>query len=194
MLRSLSALVSCAVITLSSIILSACSSDSSPSKTLDPSTITFNEISASGDEWLELYNSGTSEIDLSGYGITDTDKVTGEPRVTKAMRFPNGTKLPKGGFVLVLLDKSNSTPGPYSADACLPGVAKGCFYALFSVSEARGEAVHLLAADNSEVSSIIYPANLSFEAGAGLTACRMPDGSGELTTCTATPAAANASP
>ncbi|HYQ29303.1 MAG TPA: lamin tail domain-containing protein [Polyangiaceae bacterium] len=192
--RSLSALVSCVVVALSSIVLSACSSDASPSKAVDASTIAFNEISAAGDEWLELYNTGTSELDLSGYGITDTDKVTGEPRVTKAMRFPNGTKLPKGGFALVLLDKSNSTPGPYSADACLPGVAKGCFYALFSVSEARGEAVHLLAADNSEVSSIIYPADLSFEAGTGLTACRIPDGSGALTTCTATPGTVNASP
>jgi hypothetical protein len=110
------------------------------------------------------------------------------------MRFPNGTKLPAGGYVLVLLGKSNSTPGPYSADACLPGVAVGCFYALFSVSEARGEAVHLLAPDNSEVSSIIYPADLAFEAGAGLTACRLPDGTGGLTTCSATPGAANAAP
>ncbi|HEX3854739.1 MAG TPA: lamin tail domain-containing protein, partial [Polyangiaceae bacterium] len=61
-----------------------------------------------------------------------------------------------------------------------------------SVSESRGEAVHLLAPDNSEVSSTIYPADLAFEAGAGLTACRIPDGTGDLTTCSATPGAANA--
>src|SRR6478609_11902164 len=192
--RSLSALVSCVVVALSSIVLSACSSDASPSKAVDASTIAFNEISAAGDEWLELYNTGTSELDLSGYGITDTDKVTGEPRVTKAMRFPNGTKLPKGGFALVLLDKSNSTPGPYSADSCLPGVAKGCFYALFSVSQSRGEAVHLLAPDNTSVANVIYPANLEFEAGAELSACRIPDGTGDFTTCTQTPAAANIEP
>ena len=175
--------------------LPACSSDASPSKSnTNPNTVAFNEISAAGDEWLELYNTGKSDFDLSGYGITDTDKSTGAARVTKAMRFPNGTKLPAGGFLLVLLGKSNSTPGPYSADACLPGVAVGCFYALFSVSEARGEAVHLLAADNSEVSSIIYPADLAFEAGAGLSACRLPDGTGDLTTCARTPGSANAAP
>ncbi|MES1175150.1 MAG: lamin tail domain-containing protein [Myxococcales bacterium] len=193
MARSLSALVLSTVVAV--VALPACSSDSPASKAnANPNAVAFNEISAAGDEWLELYNTGTSDFDLSGYGITDTDKATGEARVTKAMRFPNGTKLPAGGYVLVLLGKSNSTPGPYSADACLPGVAVGCFYALFSVSEARGEAVHLLAPDNSEVSSIIYPADLAFEAGAGLTACRLPDGTGGLTTCSATPGAANAAP
>jgi len=110
------------------------------------------------------------------------------------MRFPNGTKLAPSGFLLVLLDKKNSTPGPYSADACLPGVSFGCFYALFSISESRGEAVHLLAADDREVSSVIYPADLAFEGGSGFTACRVPDGTGDLTTCTATPGAANAAP
>ena len=73
-------------------------------------------------------------------------------------------------------------------------MALGCFYALFSISETRGEAVHLLGPDNSKVSNVIYPANLAFEAGAGLTACRVPDGSGDFTTCTATPGAANATP
>lgn len=175
--------------------LPACSSDPAPSNSnSNPNAIVFNEISAAGDEWLELYNTGQSAFDLGGYGITDTDKATGEARVNKAMRFPNGTRLPAGGFLLVLLGKSNSTPGPYSADGCLPGVAVGCFYALFSVSEARGEAVHLLDPNNAELSSIIYPADLVFEAGAGLTACRIPDGTGGLTTCTATPGAANSTP
>jgi hypothetical protein len=192
--RSLSALTLIALSALCCAALPACSSDSSNDKSTNPSTVAFNEISAAGDEWLELYNTGSTEVDLSGYGVTDTDKSTGQARVTKAMRFPNGSKLPKGAFVLVLLGKSNSTPGPYSADACLPGVAAGCYYALFSVSEARGEAVHLIGPDNAEISSLTYPADLAFEAGAGLTACRIPDGTGDLTTCTATPAAANAIP
>jgi hypothetical protein len=173
--------------------LTACSSDEAPPvATSNPSTVAFNEISAAGDEWLELYNTGASDFDLSNYAIADTDQTTGEPRVSKAMRFPAGTKLPKAGFVLVLLGKSNSTPGPYSADACLPGVAVGCFYALFSVSQTRGEALHLLAPDNTSVSSVIYPANLDFEAGASLSACRSPDGTGQFTTCVQTPGAGNA--
>jgi len=182
--------------TLALAAMTACSSDVTPTPTTgNPSmTVAFNEVSAAGDEWLELYNTGSSDFDLGNYAIADTDKTTGEPRTTKAMRFPVGTKLPKGGFVLVLLGKSNSTPGPYSADACLPGVPVGCFYALFSVSQTRGEAVHLLAPDNSSVLNVIYPADLDFEAGADLSACRVPDGTGEFATCTQTPGARNIAP
>jgi len=174
----------------------ACSSDgtATPAPSNPSASVAFNEISAAGDEWLELYNTGSSDFDLGNYAIADTDKTTGEPRTTKAMRFPAGTKLPKGGFVLVLLGKSNSTPGPYSADACLPGVAVGCFYALFSVSQTRGEALHLLAPDNTSVANVIYPANLDFEAGTDLSACRVPDGTGEFTTCAQSPGAANHAP
>ncbi len=178
----------------SALASAGCSSSSSGGGAAKPTSVTFNEISAAGDEWLELYNAGAGEVDISSYAIADTDKTTGMARTDKAMRFPAGTKLPKGGFVLVLLNKKNSTPGPYSADACLSGVSVGCFYALFSISEARGEAVHLLAPDNSEVSSVIYPVDLAFEGGTGMTACRIPDGTGDLTTCNATPGAANATP
>jgi hypothetical protein len=188
-MRSLFALV--ALTTLSSIACSSSSTSATPGK---PGAVVFNEINAVGDEWLELYNGGDAEADLSSYAVADTDKTTGAARLSKAMRFPAGTKIAKGGFELVLLNKSNSTPGPYAADACLPGVSQGCFYALFSLSESRGEAVHLLASDDSEVSSSIYPVDLAFEAGAGLTACRVPDGTGGLTTCAATPGASNATP
>ncbi|HKO51814.1 MAG TPA: lamin tail domain-containing protein [Polyangiaceae bacterium] len=178
------------------VALSGCSSDEAPAAAVgNPSmTVAFNEISAAGDEWLELYNTGSSEFDLSNYAIADSDETTGEPRIDKAMRFPAGTKLPKGGFVLVLLGKTNSTPGPYAAGACLPGVAVGCFYALFSVSQARGESVHLLAPDNTSVVSMIYPADLAFEAGVQLSACRLPDGTGGFATCAQTPGAANIAP
>jgi len=183
-----------AAITLTALTSTACSNSSSSASSGKPTSIVINEMSAAGVEWLELYNTGSDELDLGSYAVADTDKTTGAARVSKAMRFPVGTKLAKGGFLLVLLNKSNSTPGPYAADACLPGVAAGCFYALFSISESRGEAVHLLDPDNSEVSSTVYPADLAFEAGTGLTACRIPDGTGDLATCTATPGAANATP
>jgi hypothetical protein len=156
--------------------------------------VAFNEVSAAGNEWLELYNTGSGEFDLSNYAIADSDETTGEARTGKAMRFPAGTKLPRAGFVLVLLGKDNTTPGPYTADACLPGVAASCFYAKFSISQARGEAVHLLAPDDTSVLKVIYPADLDFEAGAELSACRIPDGTGEFTTCAQTPGADNVTP
>jgi hypothetical protein len=174
-------------------LLCACSSSSDKGEG-DASAVSFNELNAAGDEWIELYNGGKKSVDLSSYSLADTDKATGKPRTDKAMRFPPGTTLDAGGFQLVLLGKKNSTPGPYAAEACLPGVAAGCFYALFSVSQSRGEALHLLDPKNDEVSSVIYPADLMFTADSGNTACRLPDGSGDLTTCAATPGAPNAAP
>ena len=172
--------------------LPACTGSSdTPAPVSDPGDVAFNEMKASGDEWLELYNAGDHDVDLSGYGVTDTDKTTGAPRTAKAMRFPSGTVLKKSGFILVLLGKKNSTPGPYSSDACLPDVSAGCFYATFSISETRGEAIHLLAPDDKTVSSVIYPADLNFDAGSNLSACRIPDGEGVLTNCRATPGAKN---
>lgn len=171
--------------------LPACTGSSgAPPPSSDVGDVTFNEMRAAGDEWLELYNGGKDDVDLGGYGVTDTDKTTGAPRTTKAMRFPAGTVLKKDGFLLVLLGKKNSTPGPYAADACLPDVSAGCFYAIFSISETRGEAIHLLSPDNKALSSVIYPADLVFDAG-NLTACRIPDGKGDLTACRGTPAAPN---
>jgi len=175
-------------------LMSACSSSDDEKSKGDASSITFNELNPVGDEWLELYNDGKASVDLSSYSIADTDKATGTPRVDKAMRFPPGTALEPSEFLLVLLGKKNSTPGPYAADACLPGVSVGCFYSLFSVSESRGEALHLLDAKGAEVSSVIYPADLMLAADSGKTACRLPDGSGDLTTCAATPGAPNEAP
>lgn len=171
--------------------LGGCSNSDPAATSSHGSQIEFNEINAAGDDWIELYNSGPSEFDLSGYAIADTDQNTSLPRANKAMRFPAGSKLPAAGFALVLLSKDNSTPGPYAAGACLPGVAVGCYYALFSVSQTRGEAIHFLSPSNASLSTVVYPVNLEFEAGAVLTACRIPDGSGALTACSATPGAAN---
>src|SRR6478752_6163004 len=71
-------------------VSSACSSDETKTASAaDPSTsVAFNELSAAGDEYLELYNTGSTDFDLGNYAIADTDKTTGEPRTTKAMRFP----------------------------------------------------------------------------------------------------------
>jgi hypothetical protein len=176
------------------IVLPACSTSASPPPAPAPNNVVINELYAVGDEWIELYNKGDRDFDLGSYALADTDKDTGQARTTQAMRFPSGTLLPKGGFLLVLAGKKNSTPGPYSPEACLKGVSVGCFYALFSMSEARGEAVHLLAPDNTTLSSTNYPANLEYEAGTTESACRLPDGTGDLTECTATPGAPNAAP
>jgi hypothetical protein len=180
---------------LASLTSLACSDAASSSETEEDSAdIAVNELSASGTEWLELYNAGTRGVDLGLYAVADSDEDTGLPRVDDAMRFPENTRLAAGAFLLVLLGKEDSVPGPYSPEACLPGVADDCFYADFSISQARGEAVHLLTPDGDSMLDVRYPADLAFAADSELTACRLPDGSGELTTCSATPGEPNAAP
>ncbi|HEX3852387.1 MAG TPA: hypothetical protein VHW01_15565, partial [Polyangiaceae bacterium] len=77
-----------AVMALTVLTTTACSSSSSSAGSGKATSITFNEINAAGDEWLELYNSGSSDFDIGSYAVADTDKDTGAARVTKAMRFP----------------------------------------------------------------------------------------------------------
>ena len=168
----------------------ACSSDDE-SATPSPDNLAVNEISAAGSEWLELYHWGGGELDLARYGLTDSDEDTGLPRTDKALRFPAGTILASGGFLLVLMGKKDATPGPYTKDACLPGVDSGCLYATFSISEARGEAVHLIAPGNEALLDVNFPANLAAPAESNSTVCRLPDGTGELATCVPSPAASN---
>jgi len=186
----------CCVLATAALACLACSDEGDSSDTVgDISTVTVNELSGSGSsEWLELYNDGDRGVDLGLYGVTDTDEDTGLPRVDQAMRFPEDTRLVAGSFLLVLLGKDNSVPGPYTQEACLPGVSADCFYADFSISEARGEAVHLLTPEGDSVLDVRYPADLAFPADSELTACRLPDGTGELTTCSATPDEPNAPP
>ena len=168
--------------------------DSAPSEP-SPGDIVFNELNATGTaEWLELYDAGDHDLDLAGYGVADSDKNTGLARTTKAMHFPPGTVLRKHGFALVLLGKNDAAPGPYPAAACLPEVDSACFYAAFSISAARGETVHVLAPDDTTLVSVTYPADLIFDPSSGSSACRIPDGAGALTTCSATPSATNAAP
>jgi hypothetical protein len=174
--------------------LLACADGADAGAGLDPDELVFNELNGAGTEWLELYNAGNA-VDLSGYAIADTDPDTGLARPSAAMRFPPGTSLASAGFLLVLLGKEEGVAaGPYPAAACLAQVTSGCFYATFAISVARGEEVHLLSPDDMVLSSVRYPADLAFEPESGLSACRLPDGTGELGTCLATPGAPNVAP
>jgi hypothetical protein len=153
--------------------------------------IAVNELQGAGTEWLELYHWGGGELALDQYGLADTDEDTGLPRIDNALRFPADTQLASGGFLLVLLGKDDAAPGPYTRDACLPDVDSGCLYATFSISEARGEAVHLITPDDEALLNVNFPANLAAPDESNSTVCRLPDGTGELTSCVPTPAAVN---
>ncbi len=82
-----------------------------------PTTLFINELMAANDttladpqgdydDWIELYNSGSEAIDMSGMYLSDD---ADEP--TK-WRFPAGTTITAGGFLLVWADgDTGDTPG-----------------------------------------------------------------------------------
>jgi hypothetical protein len=157
--------------------------------------VVVNELSAVGSsEWVEIGNKGAAPFDLGGYALADSDKSTGAPKTGDMMTFPIGTVIPASGRLLVLTSKKDAPVGPHAKAECLANGPDTCLYASWGISASNGEAVHLLAKDGTVVTSTAYPRNLGIDADAGQTACRLPDLTGELTTCTGTPGAVNAAP
>ena len=85
------------------------------------------------DDWFELYNAGTNEVDLSGYYLTDDLE-----NPTK-YRIPAGTRIPPGGFLLVWADEETHQTQP-----------GGPLHVNFKLSKA-GEALGLFAPDGTLV-------------------------------------------
>ena len=142
------------------------------------SSVTINEVcpknttkpASDGNfyDWVELYNSSSAPVDISGYGLTDKE--------TKPFRFtfPSGTVIPaKGSFVLYC-----------DSDAALNNSA----IAPFGMS-ASGETLTLSDASGNVVDTITFGA-LASDTSYG----RYPDGADDFYTLSCTPGAANTAP
>lgn len=95
---------------------------------------------ADGDfeDWIELYNAGTTAADLSGYTLTDT-----LTNITKYV-IPNGKVIPAGGYLLIWADEETGQ------NALGPNVHAG-----FKLS-GSGEQIGLFAPDGSAVDSLTF--------------------------------------
>lgn len=60
----------------------------------------INEISASGDDWVELYNSTENTKDISGYTIQDDGEVS--------YTLPEGTLVAANGYLVIFCDDENT--------------------------------------------------------------------------------------
>jgi Lamin Tail Domain len=175
-------------------------SGSEPKSGIDTSAargIVFNEVAAVGaSEWIELANKGNVAVDLGNYFVADSDKTTREPKKGDAMKFPEGTRMDPGARIVILASKKNGTVGPHPKADCLPDGPDSCFYAAFGVSATTGEPLHLLAPDGSVITSTAMPKTLSADAGGSTTQtqCRLPDLTGDFTTCAPTPGQPNKAP
>lgn len=214
-LRLRFALVACVALASAALATAACSSkDESTTTTADGGAtsssgssgatgnvpagaleIVINEMAAVGSsEWIEIANKGSAAFDLTGFQLADSDKTTGEPKTADAMKFPAGASIAAGGKVLVLTGKKDQPVGPHPKAECLANGPDTCFYAGWGVSSANGEQVHLLGKDGAVIASTAYPRNVGIDVDAGQTACRLPDMTGEFSTCKGTPGSANAGP
>ena len=110
--------------------------------------VIINEVMASNGyytdgnawDWVELYNSGSETVSLSGWGFSDNKK---DPY---KFTFPDGAKLKAGNCLTIwCTGEENDRPG------------KGdTFYADFAIS-AKGETLRLTDADGQEIAKVKLP-------------------------------------
>ena len=57
----------------------------------------FNEVRATGEEFLEFFNTGSSAVNLNGFRLTDG--APGAPRLDRALTFDETAVVQPGGSV-----------------------------------------------------------------------------------------------
>lgn len=153
-------------------------------------SVVINEIRATGDDFVELYNPGDSAVDLSNFGVTDSLD-TGEPKLEEVARFPTGTSLGAGKYLLIVAEQDAALGvGPH--EECLPdGGPTSCFYSSWGISGSNGETVFLLSPSDEVVNEVAYPMDAVPD---GSTWGKLPDGSGNFAENKPTPGEANEAP
>lgn len=144
----------------------------------DFTKLVINEVCASNQkawsdadgrepDWAEIYNGGTTDVDLSGYGFAD-----GKKNLFK-YTFPEGTVIPAGGYLIVCCDD-----GLTSTDTSE-------HHAPFKLSSA-GETLYLTHPAYGTLDVVEVPA-----AQTDITYGRYENGAGTFSNLTPTPAASN---
>jgi hypothetical protein len=117
------------------------------------------------EDWIELYNTGSAAIDLSGFQLTDDPEGGRTP-----WAIPAGNTIAAGGWFLVWCD-DDTGDGPLHADFQLQG---------------DGEDIALYDADGAIVDELSYDSQK-----ADISWARHPDGGDTWQASTPTPLAAN---
>jgi len=103
-----------------------------------PEKIKINELYSKGDstnpDWVELYNAGTTDVDLGAYKIYDSG---GQAGTKPKLQFPTGTILTPGSFLVIVVD------GEGESNFGLSG---------------NGETIWLEKGDGTLADSVIFPA------------------------------------
>ncbi|WP_162880774.1 lamin tail domain-containing protein [Paraliobacillus sediminis] len=127
----------------------------------------INEINSSPDDWVELINIGTEEIDLSGYEIRDNSN-------DHRWKFGEGTKLQAGELTVV----DANTLGQIYDDQTGAYVA-GEFEAALGIGS--GDSIRLYDKEGNLLDEYSWTEHASYEGDAALASFgRYPDGTGSF--------------
>ena len=145
-------------------------------------SVVINEIAWMGtavsanDEWMELYNTGSETVDLTGWRVTAAD---GQPDITLDANICTNTSIPVGGYFL--LERTD--------DETVSGISADCIYT--GALGNAGEQLQLLTASGAGSDTII--AIDGWPAGDNTAKETMQRSGGGWITSAPTPKAANAS-
>lgn len=145
--------------------------------------LVINELSASGDDFVELFNGGMTPIDTAGLRVADDDN--GAPKLDEAVDISGRTVMPNEYvFILVGLD-TMAMPGEQTD--CGPGPSP-CFQGAFGISNGSGDTIYLVDGADAVLTSVAIPGNAVAD---GQTYSRIPNGTGDFAAGTPTPGAEN---
>ncbi|MGC4088792.1 MAG: lamin tail domain-containing protein [Polyangiaceae bacterium] len=143
--------------------------------------VVLNEVKAqgSGDDYIEIYNRGTTTAELEGYGVSDSNNL---------FIFPAGTTLAPNSFLLLLLGQTD-LGGTYTCYTPRP-----CFHASWGVNN-DGEVVSFRGRTNQVLDTTTYPAQTgSMGLADDQSWGRYPDGTGVFRANRRTPESTNLLP
>jgi len=146
--------------------------------------VVINEIQATGDDWLELYNAGNATADLSDWYVTDDQ--SGSPDVSHRLYFESGFELAPGEYALVIGDGTH----PDFEEDCASGALGKCVVAMFRIN-AGNDTLYVVDGGDEYVDVAYLPTDA---VPRGSSYGRIPNGTGDFTETRPTPGAANEAP
>lgn len=164
----------------------ATTSDASVADGAGIGTLVFNELSATGGDWLELYNTGSNPVDVSGYKLADNEVDASAPRLSQALVLPSGTMIAPGGYLVVLANEKTASPSP---QPCFDGgVQPGCPTVTWGISKDTANTFYLLAPNDVPALQVDMAPNVHVS---GESWGRFPNGTGTFAVTKPTPGKAN---
>ena len=151
--------------------------------------VVINEISGTGEEWVEIVNIGDGVLDLEKYAVTDV-LADGTPNLAEACRFQAGTNLSPGEFLLIVGKFNTPSPGPQTS-CLMAGGPTSCYQAAWGISDSMGDKVFFLSTTDEILEEVAYPIHA---APIGNTYGRLPNGIGDFSATKPTPGETNVGP